>query len=57
MSKVRIKSESPKALGPKPIVFRGEHPDTRTDKEWVRYMVKKYPELDWISEKQKAKLK
>lgn len=55
--KVRIKSESPKALGPKPIVFRGEHPDTRTDKEWVRYMVKKYPELDWISSKQKAKLK
>lgn len=39
------------SVGPKPIIFRGEHPDTRTDREWVRYMANKYPELGWSSKK------
>ena len=46
-----------KSLGGETMFFRGEHPDKRTNAEWVRYMVKKYPDLDWISSKKKAKLK
>ncbi len=46
-----------KSLGGETMFFRGEHPDRRTNAEWVRDMVKKYPELDWISTKAKAKLK
>jgi len=46
-----------KSLGGETMFFRGEHPDKRTNAEWVRYMVKKYPELDWISTKAKSKLK
>lgn len=29
------------------IFFRGEHPDNRSPKEWVKYMNKKYPHLKW----------
>jgi len=45
-----------KSLGGETIVFRGEHPDKRTNAEWVRCMVKKYPHLDWISSKKRSKL-
>ncbi len=46
------------SVGPKPIIFRGEHPDTRTDREWVRYMISKYPELGWgPKSKQSIKVK
>ena len=46
-----------KSLGGETMFFRGEHPDKRTNAEWVRYMVNKHPELDWVSKKKKAKLK
>lgn len=46
-----------KSLGGETLFFRGEHPDKRSNREWVEYMVKKYPELDWMSSKKKAKLK
>ncbi len=46
-----------KSLGGETMFFRGEHPDKRTNAEWVRYMLKKNPELDWMSTKAKAKLK
>ena len=46
-----------KSLGGETLFFRGEHPDKRSNAEWVKYMVKKYPELDWMSSKKKAKLK
>ncbi len=46
-----------KSLGGENMFFRGEHPDKRTNAEWVRYMVKKNPDLDWVSTKKKAKLK
>jgi hypothetical protein len=46
-----------KSLGGENMFFRGEHPDKRTNAEWVRYMVKKNPDLDWVSSKTKAKLK
>lgn len=45
------------SVGPKPIIFRGEHPDKRTDKEWVRYMCEKNPELDWLPKKQRVSKK
>ncbi len=32
-----------KSLGGETMFFRGEHPDKRTNAEWVRYMVKKNP--------------
>jgi hypothetical protein len=31
-----------KSLGGESMFFRGEHPDKRTDLEWVKYMNKKY---------------
>ena len=46
-----------KSLGGETMFFRNEHPDKRTNAEWVKYMVKKYPELDWMSDKKKSKLK
>ena len=46
-----------KSLGGETMFFRGEHPDKRSNAEWVKYMVNKYPELDWMSTKKKAKLK
>lgn len=52
-----MSNQATTSMGPKPIVFRGEHPDKRTDKEWVKYMCKKYPELGWMSAKQLKKIK
>jgi hypothetical protein len=46
-----------KSLGGETMFFRNEHPDKRSNVEWVRYMVNKYPELDWVSSKKKAKMK
>ena len=46
---------SEKVFNADTMFFRGEHPDKRTNKEWVRYMVNKYPELDWVSKKNKKK--
>ena len=31
-----------KGLNGEEFFFRGQHPDKRTDKEWVAYMNKKY---------------
>ena len=50
MNKTKVKAE-PKIerinAGDDSIFFRGEHPDKRTPKEWVKYMNKKYPHLKW----------
>ena len=36
-----------KSLSGERFFFRGQHPDKRTDKEWVAYMNKKHPHLKW----------
>jgi hypothetical protein len=48
MNKVNTKSVS-KSLPSHgdEMFFRGQHPDTRSPKEWVKYMNKKYPHLKW----------
>lgn len=39
------------------MFFRGEHPDKRSGKEWVAYMNKKYPDLNWGIRKKDRKNK
>ena len=36
-----------KGLNGEEFFFRGQHPDKRTDMEWVKYMNSKYPHLKW----------
>lgn len=42
-----------KGLNGEEFFFRGQHPDKRTDMEWVRYMNKKYPHLKWTGKDDK----
>ncbi len=43
MSNNKVKKERVViSAGNDSIFFRGEHPDKRTDKQWVSYMNKKY---------------
>ena len=42
-----------KSLSGDEFFFRGQHPDTRTDKEWVKYMNNKYPHLKWTGKDDK----
>jgi hypothetical protein len=36
-----------KSISGEEFFFRGQHPDKRTDMEWVKYMNSKYPHLKW----------
>jgi uncharacterized membrane protein YcgQ (UPF0703/DUF1980 family) len=42
-----------KGLNGEEFFFRGQHPDKRTDMEWVKYMNKKYPHLKWTGKDDK----
>jgi hypothetical protein len=42
-----------KSLSGDEFFFRGQHPDTRTDMEWVNYMNKKHPHLKWTGKDDK----
>ena len=42
-----------KGLSGEEFFFRGQHPDKRTDMEWVKYMNKKYPHLKWTGKDDK----
>jgi hypothetical protein len=42
MSNKKVKKVKLIQAGSDSMFFRGEHPDNRTDKQWVAYMNKKY---------------
>lgn len=42
----KVKKEKVISAGSDSMFFRGEHPDKRSPKEWVKYMNKKYG-LKW----------
>jgi uncharacterized membrane protein YcgQ (UPF0703/DUF1980 family) len=42
-----------KGLNGEEFFFRGQHPDKRTDMEWVKYMNTKYPNLKWTGKDDK----
>ena len=37
------------------IFFRGQHPDKRTGKQWVAFMNRRFPELNWGIKKRDRK--
>jgi len=42
-----------KSLDGETMFFRGEHPDKRSNAVWVKYMINKYPHLNWMGSKKK----
>ena len=42
-----------KSISGEEFFFRGQHPDKRTDMEWVKYMNTKYPHLKWTGKDDK----
>ena len=42
MSKTKVAKVKQITAGSDSFFFRGEHPDKRSDKQWVAYMNKKY---------------
>ncbi len=42
-----------KSLSGEEFFFRGQHPDKRSDKDWVKYMNKKHPHLKWSGKEEK----
>jgi len=54
-AKNNVSKESSKVLkfSGDEMFFRGEHPDKRSNKEWVAYMNNKYPHLKWNGKESK----
>lgn len=46
-NEIKANVEFLKSLNAETFYFRGQHPDTRTPAEWVKYMNGKYPHLKW----------
>lgn len=36
--------------------LRGEHPDTRSNRQWIQFMNKKFPDLQWGMKQREKKL-